>query len=88
VTITGRVVRPLTTPVSTIRLVRRVSCHKVVLVKRFKPRGDGTFTVTVKAPKGQSAAVYRMATNVREKRSNPRSYPTFTLPRGVALSQR
>ncbi|HEY6762199.1 MAG TPA: hypothetical protein VI318_22055, partial [Baekduia sp.] len=88
VTITGRVVRPLTTPVSTIRLVRRVSCHKVVLVKRFKPRGDGTFTITVKAPHGQAAAVYRMATNVREKASNPRSYPTFTLPRGVALTQR
>jgi hypothetical protein len=88
VTIAGRVVRPLTTPVATIRLVRRVSCRKVVLVKRFKPRADGTFKVTVKAPAGQAAAVYRMATDVREKRSNPRSYPTFTLPRGVALATR
>jgi hypothetical protein len=88
VTITGHVVRPLTTPVATIRLVRRVSCHKVVLVKRFKPNADGTFRVTVKAPKGQAAAVYRMATSVREKPSNPRSYPTFTLPRGVALNTR
>jgi hypothetical protein len=88
VTIKGRVVRPLTTPLSTIRLVRRVSCHKVVLVKRFKPRSDGTFSVTVKAPAGQSAAVYRLATYVREKPSNPRKYPTFTLPRGVALTSR
>ncbi|MCZ4494802.1 MAG: hypothetical protein JWP53_3733 [Conexibacter sp.] len=88
VTIAGRVVRPLTTPVSTIRLVRRVSCHKVVLVKRFKPNADGTFRVTVKAPKGQAAAIYRMVTSVREKASNPRSYPTFTLPRGVALNAR
>jgi hypothetical protein len=88
VTIAGRVVRPLTTPVATIRLVRRVSCHKVVLVKRFKPRADGTFKVTVKAPAGQAAAVYRMATSVREKAGNPRSYPTFTLPRGVALDTR
>jgi hypothetical protein len=88
VTIKGRVVRPLTTPVATIRLVRRVSCHKVVLVKRFKPRADGTFSVTVKAPAGQAAAIYRMATSVREKASNPRSYPTFTLPRGVALNTR
>jgi hypothetical protein len=88
VTISGRVVRPLTTPVSTIRLVRRVSCHKVVLVKRFKPNADGTFRVTVKAPKGQAAAVYRLASYVREKASNPRKYPTFTLPRGVALSTR
>jgi hypothetical protein len=88
VKITGRVVRPLTTPISDVRVVRRVSCHKVVLVKRFKPRADGTFSVSVKAPKGQSAAVYRLATSVREKASNPRSYPTFTLPRGVALNTR
>jgi hypothetical protein len=88
VTISGRVVRPLTTPVSTIRLVRRASCHKVVLVKRFKPHADGTFRVTVNAPKGQAAAVYRMVTSVREKASNPRSYPTYTLPRGVALNTR
>ncbi|HEY4095070.1 MAG TPA: hypothetical protein VGM33_06160 [Baekduia sp.] len=88
VTIAGRVVRPLTTPVSTIRLVRRASCHKVVLVKRFKPHADGTFRVTVNAPKGQAAAVYRMVTSVREKASNPRSYPTYTLPRGVALDTR
>jgi hypothetical protein len=88
VNITGRVVRPLTTPISTVRVVRRVSCRKVVLVKRFKPRADGTFSISVKAPKGQSAAVYRLATSVREKASNPRSYPTFTLPRGVALNTR
>jgi hypothetical protein len=88
VTIAGRVTRPLTTPVATIRLVRRVSCHKVVLVRRFKPRADGTFRVTVKAPKGQAAAVYRLTTRVREKPSNPRTYPTFTLPRGVALNTR
>ncbi|MCW2985694.1 MAG: hypothetical protein JWR63_3264, partial [Conexibacter sp.] len=88
VTIAGRVVRPLTTPISTVRVVRRVSCHKVVLVARFKPRSDGTFRITVKAPKGQAAAIYRLATSVREKPSNPRSYPTFTLPRGVALNTR
>jgi hypothetical protein len=88
VKITGRVTGPLTTPVSDVRVVRRVSCRKVVLVKRFKPRSDGTFSVSVPAPKGQSAAVYRLATSVREKASNPRSYPTFTLPRGVALNTR
>lgn len=88
VKITGRVSGPLTTPISDVRVVRRVSCRKVVLVKRFKPRSDGTFSISVPAPKGQSAAVYRLATSVREKASNPRSYPTFTLPRGVALNTR
>ncbi len=88
VRITGRVVGPLTKPVSDVRVVRRVSCRKVVLVKRFKPRSDGTFSVVVPAPKGASAAVYRLATNVREQPRNPRSYPTYTLPRGVALNTR
>ena len=88
VTITGRVVRPLTTPRSTIRVIRRVSCHKALLVARVRPRPDGTFTITVKAPKNAAAAVYRLATYVREKPSNPRNYPTFTLPRGVALNTR
>jgi hypothetical protein len=88
VTIKGRVVRPLTTPRSEVRVVRRVSCHKVVLVKRFTPRPDGTFSVAVKAPSGTAAAVYRLTTYVREKPSNPRRYPTFTLPRGVALNTR
>jgi hypothetical protein len=81
-------VRPLTTPVSTVRVVRRVSCHKVVLVARFKPRRDGTFRIAVKAPSNQAAAVYRLVTRVREKPSNPRTYPTYTLPRGVALNSR
>ena len=89
VTIVGRVIPPLTTPISTIRVVRRVSCHKVVLVGRFKPRNDGTFRIVVKAPKTASAAaVYRLVTSVREKPSNPRRYPTFTLPLGVALNSR
>jgi hypothetical protein len=69
VIIKGRVTRPLTTPVSTIRVVRRVSCHRVVLVARFKPRSDGTFSVTVKAPRNRAAAVYRLTTYVREKLS-------------------
>ena len=88
VIIKGRVVRPLTTPRSTIRVIRRVSCHKAMLVARVRPRPDGTFTITVKAPSHAAAAVYRLATSVREKPGNPRNYPTFTLPRGVALNTR
>ncbi len=34
-----------------------------------------------------SAAVYRLQTKVRKTRSNPKLYPTFTLPRGVNLAQ-
>jgi hypothetical protein len=88
VTIAGRAVGPLTAPATTIRLMRRLSCKKVALVKEFKPRADGRFSVTVDAPAGQVAAVYRMTTFVRANRHNPKRFPTFTLPRGVALDAR
>ena len=88
VKIIGRVLPPLTTPLSEISVVRRVTCKKVELVGKFKPRSDGTFSITINAPKGPTAAVYRLATKVREKLTNPRKYKTFTLPRGVALSTR
>jgi hypothetical protein len=88
VTIAGRVIRPLASPVERITLKRRVSCKRLVVVKRFHPRSDGSFRVTVKAPKGRTAAVYRLQTRVRKYYSNPKTYPTFTLPRGVNLNKR
>lgn len=88
VTISGRVVGPLTKPATTIRLLRRVSCRQQALVTTFKPGRDGRFSVTVDAPAGQVAAVYRMTTSVRANAKNPKRFPTFTLPRGVALDQR
>lgn len=87
VTIVGRVTRPLANPASTITLTRRVSCRRSEVVKRFKPRADGTFRVTVAAPKGQTAAVYRLGTLVRKTANNPKRFPTFTLPRGVDLTR-
>jgi hypothetical protein len=86
VTIAGRVVPPLGAPVRSVVLKRRVSCGHTEVVKRFKPAADGSFRVTVKAPKGVGAAVYRLSTSVRKTRSNPKLYPTFTLPRAVELN--
>jgi hypothetical protein len=88
VTIRGRVTRPLAGRRSQrrITLVRRVSCRRVQVLRRFLPRRDGTFSVTVPAPPNQSTAVYRLATRVRKVERNPRTYPTFTLPRFVDLT--
>ena len=85
VSISGRVIGPLGKPVRTITLKRRVSCSKTEVVKRFKPSRNGRFNVTVAAPAGQAAAVYRLQTTVRKTRRNPKHYPTFTLPRAVDL---
>jgi hypothetical protein len=87
VRISGTVRRPLAKPIRTIEIRRRVSCRRSVVVKRFKPNRRGNFSVVVKAPPSQLAAVYRAATRVRKTRRNPKTYPTFTLPRFVDLAR-
>ncbi len=85
VTIAGRVIRPLTSPATTITVKRRVSCKKNVVVARIKPKRNGSFRVTVDAPDAQLAATYRLGTYVRKTTRNAKRYPTFTLPRSVDL---
>jgi len=85
VRIRGRVTRPLARPVQPITVSRRLSCSRSRVVARVRPRRDGTFSVSVPAPGGESAAVYRLSTKVRATEGNPKLFPTFTLPRGVNL---
>ena len=85
VTIAGRVVQPLTEPVETVLVKRRVTCRRWKVVKRFKPRPDGSFRVRLKAPGEGEAAVYRMSTRVKLYDWFAKTYPTFTLPRYVDL---
>jgi hypothetical protein len=85
VRITGRVTRPLASPVRTVVVTRRVSCGKWKVVKRFTPHRDGRFSVRVSAPVEGQAAAYRMRTKVRKYVWLPKLYPTFTLPRYVEL---
>lgn len=87
VTIAGRVVLPLGKPIRTVTIKQRVTCRSQRVVKRFKPRRDGTFRVTLRAPKGFGVAVYRFQTKVRNNRRNPKLFPTYTLPRAVELEQ-
>jgi len=85
VTIAGRVIGPLTTPIQTVVVKQRVTCRDWKVVKRFKPRPDGTFDIDVKAPDTGEAAVYRMSTRVKLYDWFAKTYPTFTLPRFVDL---
>jgi hypothetical protein len=85
VTIKGRVVLPLGTPVQKITIKRRVSCTKNVVVKSLRPDSKGRFSITLGGPPSGQAAVYRLATKVRKNMHNRKLFPTFTLPRAVAL---
>jgi hypothetical protein len=87
VTIAGRVVRPLGAPVQRVIVKRRLSCGRYRVIKRFTPPASGRFKITVGGPGSQQAAVYRLQTRVRKFTSNPKLYPTFTLPRYVDLAQ-
>ena len=87
VTIAGRVVRPLGAPVQQVIVKRRVSCGRYEVIRRFTPPESGQFRITVGGPGSQQAAVYRLQTRVRKFVSNPKLYPTFTLPRYVDLAQ-
>jgi hypothetical protein len=85
IVIRGRVTKPLTQPIAAILVKRRVSCSSTATAKRIKPRRDGTFTVTLTAPRGAHAALYLATTEVRQSVRNRRRYPTSTLPRVVVI---
>jgi len=86
VTIAGRVIRPLGSPIQPIVVRRRVSCRKTEVVARIKPSRTGAFRVTVAAPPKSLAATYRLETKVRKFTSNPKLFPTYTLPRAVEVA--
>jgi len=87
VTVAGRIVRPLGAPVQQVIVKRRLSCGRYRVVKRFTPPASGRFRVTLAGPPSRQAAVYRLQTRVRKFVSNPKTFPTFTLPRYVDLAQ-
>ncbi|HEX8104626.1 MAG TPA: hypothetical protein VF533_18560, partial [Solirubrobacteraceae bacterium] len=80
----GRVLPPLARPAATIVVKRRVSCSRYEVVKRFKPRRSGRFSVTVDAPSAL-AATYRLQTRVRRTKRSRTTFRTFTLPRSVEI---
>ena len=88
VTFAGHLVRPLGKPIQPVELRRRVSCTETRLVTRFKPRRNGRFRITVKAPAGVGTAVYTMKTLVRSSVGGSGLFETYMLPRAIELNQR
>jgi hypothetical protein len=85
VVISGRVTRPLADPIQRITVIRRVSCGRVEVVKRFKPRKSGRFRVTLSGAGTRQVATFRFRTLVRFRTGNPRLFRTFTLPQYVDI---
>jgi len=83
VVVSGRVSRPLASPVQLLVVTRRVSCGRVEVVKRFRPSHTGRFRVVLPGAKRRQVAVFRFRTRVRFSTRNPRLFRTFTLPQYV-----
>jgi hypothetical protein len=83
VTLSGRISRPLATPVQTVTVTRRVSCDKERVVARFKPSPSGRFRVTLDAPRSDRVYTFRFRSRVRYSTTYPTLYETFTLPQYV-----
>jgi hypothetical protein len=85
VTIAGRVIGPLAAGAKdrAITLQRVVACKSTETVKKFMPAKSGAFSITVAAPPGQKAAVYRLSTRVRKSAKSKALTNTFTLPRAI-----
>jgi hypothetical protein len=77
------VLGPLASPARSIVVRRRVSCSRTVVARRVRPDRAGRFRVTLAGPPRTLAATYRFETRVRRHASNPKLFPTFTLPRSV-----
>jgi hypothetical protein len=83
VTIAGRVIGPLADHCPLDRGAAARVVPGTVIVKRIRPSRDGRFRVTLSGPPRTLAATYRFETRVRRKTTNPKVFPTFTLPRSV-----
>jgi uncharacterized repeat protein (TIGR01451 family) len=90
VTIAGVVTSPLAHPVATVTLRQYRDCRGqgyTVVKRNIKVSSNGRFRATVTAPSGFDVVYYRAVTQVRKTTRNPKTYPTFTLIRGVTIQR-
>lgn len=83
VTLHGRIFAPLDKG-EPINIRQYVNCDERKIVAKAHPRPDGTFTVTVTAPKNMNAVSYLAYTEVFNDMRH-KKFPTFTLQGYVSL---
>ena len=83
VTITGRILGARAGQPVVVQ--RRATCRRLATVAFAHPDRAGRFRVTVAAPRGESAAVYRLRTRVPRSARDRRLHTTYTLTPAVDL---
>jgi alpha-tubulin suppressor-like RCC1 family protein len=86
VSLSGEVQPPLAKPPATVLVQQQLSCGAAKTVAYFKPSTSGHFTVSVPAPAGATAAIYRLSTRVRGNTTSAKLFPTDSLPEPVNIS--
>jgi alpha-tubulin suppressor-like RCC1 family protein len=85
VSLSGEVQPPLAKPPATVLVQQQLSCGATKTVAHLKPSASGHFTVSVPAPAGAMAAIYRLSTKVRGNTTSAKLFPTDSLPEPVNL---
>jgi alpha-tubulin suppressor-like RCC1 family protein len=86
VSLTGEVQPPLAKPPAQILVEQQLSCGATKTVARVVPSADGHFALSIPAPAGAPAAIYRLSTKVRGNTASSRLFGTFSLPEPVDLA--
>jgi alpha-tubulin suppressor-like RCC1 family protein len=85
VKLSGEVVPPLGKPLPAITVQQQLSCSRTLTVAATTPTASGRFAFEIPAPGNTQAAVYRLATRVRESAASRKQFSTFSLPEPVTL---
>jgi DNA-binding beta-propeller fold protein YncE len=80
VTLVGRVLPPLAKPAGAIKVEQELECGKTTIVKRSTPSADGRFRISLTVPVQAKAAIFRLASTVRESSRSKRGFATYSLP--------
>jgi alpha-tubulin suppressor-like RCC1 family protein len=85
VVLTGTVGPPLTKPVASVLVGESTSCSGSHTIARVTPTASGTYRLTIHAPTGAQAAIYRLTTKVRGASQSRATFTTYSLPEAVGL---
>lgn len=85
VTLTGRIVPPLAQPAAPVVAWQQVACSRESAVAQVRPSGSGSYRITLPAPSGAAAALYRTTTTVRSITGGHAQFRTFSLQEIVQL---
>ncbi|HTU78222.1 MAG TPA: choice-of-anchor Q domain-containing protein [Solirubrobacteraceae bacterium] len=85
VSLTGRVLPPLTKPIARVTVEQQLECGHTARVLTFKPAANGSFHVSIEVPAAAKAGIYRLTSTVRESTRSRHGFATYSLPLPVAL---